>query len=62
MRVRVMVPTHRRNRDTVVVLKYPVPIGYSSCISFLAVFNTDLMRKILIKKGPIQFVEHAACK
>lgn len=62
MRVRVMVPTHRRNRDIVVVLRYPAPVGYSSCISSFSVCNSDLMRKILIKKGSILFGEHAACK
>lgn len=56
MRVRVMIPTHRRNRDTVVVIKYPVPKGYSSWTSSLVVFNADLMREILIKIMHIKFV------
>lgn len=61
MRVRVMIPTHRRNRDTVVVFKYPLPNGYSSWIGSLVVFKTDLMRNILIKRRPIKFVELAFC-
>lgn len=55
MRVRVMIPTHGRNRDTVVVFKYPMPKGYSSWTGSLVVFNVDLMRKTLIKICPIKF-------
>lgn len=62
MRVRVMIPAHRRNRDTVVVLRYLMPSGYCSWISSLTVFNAYLMRKILIKIGPVRFVEQAVCK
>lgn len=56
MRVRVMIPAHGRNRDTVVVFKYPMPKGSSSWTGSLVVFNADLMRKTLIKMFPIKFL------
>lgn len=56
MRVRVMIPTHSRNRDTVVVFKYPMPNSYSSWIGILVVvFTAYLMRKILIKLRHLHF-------
>ena len=62
MRVRVMIPTHRRNRDTVVVFKCPRPNRYSSWIDSMVGFNMDLMRKILIKIWPIKCGEQTFCK
>ena len=61
MRVRVMIPTHRRNRDTVVVFRYRCQAVTALGLALLVVFNTDLMRKILIKIRHIKFVEQAFC-
>lgn len=51
MRVRVMIPARRRNRDTVVVFGYPTPTVCSSVVAL----NIELMRKILIKTRTITF-------
>lgn len=56
MRLRVMIPTHGRNRDTVVVFRYPVPKGYNSWTGSVVAFNADLMGKTLIKTCPIPFL------
>lgn len=42
MRGRVMIPAHRRNRDTVVVFTVSAPNGNSSWTGFLIAFKTQL--------------------